>query len=300
MRRHDVLERLHSILQPRGYLEIGVDDGRSLALSRSPSVAIDPVNRMKVPITCDLRFVQATSDDFFADPSALDHLPGRAVDLAFIDGMHLFEYVLRDFINVERVSHPGTVIVLDDMLPRNRTEALRNRRSKAWTGDVYKLLLVLREYRPDLVLTPLDTAPTGVALVLGADRGNRVLSNAYDRIIDTWVTEDPQDVPQELLDRTTAWDPEEVLAAPFWDEVVRLRTSRPWARRAAAARLRHRVHASLGGAATSGTPGGATAAARARTGVDALRSALKPRTRLRRLVRRVRRGRAAGDTARSS
>lgn len=290
MRRHDVLERLHTILQPRGYLEIGVDDGRSLALSSAPSVAIDPVNRMTAPITCDLRFVQVTSDDFFADPSALDHLPGRTIDLAFIDGMHLFEYALRDFINVERASHPGTVIVLDDMLPRNRTEALRNRRSTAWAGDVYKLLLVLRKHRPDLILLPLDTAPTGVVLVLGADPANRVLAKAYEQIIDTWVTEDPQDVPQELLGRTIARQPEEVLDAPWWREVLGARTVGRWRRRTSSQRLVRRVRESLDGPGTGGRPGRARAvAASLRRGAGALRRRLKPRTRVRRLVRRLRR-----------
>ena len=39
------------------------------------------------------------------------------MDLAFVDGMHLAEYALRDVLAVERFTLPTSVIVLDDMLP---------------------------------------------------------------------------------------------------------------------------------------------------------------------------------------
>ncbi len=143
--RHEFLQRVHALLAPRGYLEIGVDDGRSLALSRGPTVAVDPVDRLAVSVQCDLHFVQATSDEFFTHPDPLGHLPGRQVDLAFIDGMHLFEYALRDFMNVERLSHPGTWWCLTTCCratprrPRGRGTAGRGletstRSSRCWRG----------------------------------------------------------------------------------------------------------------------------------------------------------------------
>ena len=42
MNRHEFLRHLHAAARPRNYLEIGVNDGRSLSLSRVPSIAIDP------------------------------------------------------------------------------------------------------------------------------------------------------------------------------------------------------------------------------------------------------------------
>ena len=42
------------------------------------------------------------------------------MDLAFIDGLHLFEFSLRDFMNVEKLAHPGSVVVFDDAAAQHR------------------------------------------------------------------------------------------------------------------------------------------------------------------------------------
>ena len=74
MRRHDFLRELHRRLRPRTYLEIGVNDGKSLALSRAPSIGVDPEFRVTEPIQCDVQLVKATSDDFFERPDPIRHL----------------------------------------------------------------------------------------------------------------------------------------------------------------------------------------------------------------------------------
>lgn len=259
MDRHSFLRQLHSVYKPRNYLEIGVNDGRSLTLSRVPSVAVDPAFRVVTELSCDVHLVRATSDDFFARRDPLLHLrngrnPFRALarkdpmnllgadpklELAFIDGMHLFEFALRDFMNVEKHSRWSSVIVLDDMLPRNVDEAARDRHTDAWTGDVYKVATVLRRYRPDLVVVEVDTQPTGVVLVFGADSQSTVLKREYDSIIKEYVVPDPQDVPEEVLVRKNAVQPEALLGAGFWSDLVRARNlRRP---RSAFAGLRARI-----------------------------------------------------------
>ena len=248
MERHDFLAELHARFRPRNYLEIGVNDGRSLRLSRVPSIAIDPAFRVTVSLRCDLHLVRSTSDAFFERRDPIVHLRsgrnplrnlkrgrapfarylgGTVVDLSFIDGMHLFENALRDFMNVERFSGPASVIVLDDMLPRSVDEAARDRHTGAWTGDVYKLLAVLAHHRPDLVLLPMATEPTGVLVVLGADPANRALREAHDRLVQEWVTPDPQDVPVEVLERRGAVNPEQFLASPILDALVAGRRGGP-------------------------------------------------------------------------
>lgn len=214
-----MLGRLHEILRPRGYLEIGVWVGDSLRLSRTRTVAVDPVNRLtEPPPHADLHLVTATSDDFFAGPDPVGHLP--AVDLAFIDGMHLVEFVLRDLANLERHSHPGTVVLLDDVFPRNVEEAARERTTRDWTGDVFRIQEVLARHRPDLTCVPLDTLPTGTMLVLGLDRADTVLGSRYAEITAETIGPDPQDVPAGIITRSGARDAEQVLNSDFWPWLV--------------------------------------------------------------------------------
>ncbi len=242
MNRHEFLGGLHRVTRPRNYLEIGVNDGKSLALSRVPTIGVDPAFKVTVPIHCDLQLVKATSDAFFARKDPIRHLrSGRnplrnmrrgrplfghwsgstTLDLAFVDGLHVFEYALRDFMNVERFSRWTTVIVFDDMLPRNVDEAARDRHTGDWAGDVYKVIPVLRELRPDLVLIPVDTTPTGVLVVLGADATSTVLREHYDEIVARWVAPDPQVIPTDILERRIAVDPERLLASDLWRTVAR-------------------------------------------------------------------------------
>jgi len=225
MQRHEFLRRLHRRTKPKTYLEIGVNSGASLRLSRARTIAIDPQFKIIHPLRCNLVMAKSTSDDYFAQPDAFAHFRGKPIDLAFIDGMHLFEFALRDFINIERETDWTSVVVFDDMLPRNVQEAARDRETRAWTGDVYKVILTLREYRPDLVLLPVDTAPTGVLLALAPDRTSTVLQDKYDEIEKRFVVPDPQTVPDEILTRECAFDPEEVLAASFWDVIASGRES---------------------------------------------------------------------------
>ena len=221
--RHDVLAGLHRLLAPRTYFEIGVRWGDSLELSRTRSIGVDPVFNIKRPLHCDLLTVQATSDDFFERPVAFDHFEGRPIDLAFIDGMHLADFALRDFVNVERHCTPGSVVVFDDVLPRNHLEAYRVRRTMSWAGDVYKVHDVLRRLRPDLVVVPLNTTPTGTMLVANLDPTSTVLADALPAVIDDLITDDPQTVPDELLLRSVAADAAVVLASDVWPRVVAAR-----------------------------------------------------------------------------
>ena len=220
MSRHELLAGLHERVQPRTYLEIGVNTGASLALSRARSVGVDPAFKVEAPLHCDVQLVRATSDDFFAAEEPLAHLGGVPVDLAFIDGMHLAEFAMRDFINTEPLMAQTGVVVFDDVLPRNGLEAARGRRTQAWAGDVYKAVEVLRRRRPDLVVLLVNTAPTGTAVVLGTDPTSAVLSAAYPDELAYLTSADPQTPPQDYLDRSVAVDPHALLESPVWAELV--------------------------------------------------------------------------------
>lgn len=224
MNRHDFLSAIHASYKPRSYLEIGINDGRGLQRSNTRTIGVDPAYRIVAELDCDLMLARATSDDFFARDNPIARFPEGVIDLAFIDGLHIFEYALRDFMNTERLSAPNSVIILDDMLPRTVAEAARDRHTVEWTGDVFKVAQVLERYRPDLVVIPLDTTPTGLLLVLGADPANTVLKDNYDSILAEYVSEDPQVVPEEILHRKHAADPEQVTASPVWGQLAAART----------------------------------------------------------------------------
>lgn len=196
----EVLEHLHRELAPVHYLEIGVRHGVSLALARGPATGVDPAPSLSRELPPTTRVVPLTSDEFFAG-----HAAGIAPDLCFIDGMHLFEYALRDFMNVERRAAPGALVVFDDIFPNHPVQALRERRTRVWTGDVWRLAEVLRRHRPDLLLLPLDTAPTGLLVVAGLNSANRVLWDNYDALVNE--PDDRVQPPRSVLERWGALDP---------------------------------------------------------------------------------------------
>ena len=149
------------------------------------------------------------------------------VDFAYIDGMHLSEFALRDFKNIEKRMARTGAVALDDMLPRNPLEAARDRRTGPWAGDVYKIHRVLETYRPDLTLVPVNVHPTGTYLVFGLDPDSTVLDEHYDEIEATLLTPDPQDVDQAWLERRSAVDPEALLQLDVWERLIQLRERDP-------------------------------------------------------------------------
>jgi hypothetical protein len=219
----DFLRSLHGALAPRGYLEIGLRHGDSLALAECPALGVDPEFNLHVELGDNVTLLEETSDEFFMRRESLRGLLPKAVDLAFIDGMHLSEFALRDFMGVERLAKWTSVIVFDDILPREIDEAARDRRTRAWTGDVYKILGLLARHRPDLTCLRVDTEPTGLLLVLGLDPASRVLNRRYDPIVEQCVVPDPQRVPADVLQRRGVVAPEDVLASGVWPLLQELR-----------------------------------------------------------------------------
>lgn len=189
----DALRLVHDILVPTNYLEIGCRQGHSLSLARCPSVAVDPDFEIVAQLEAPVRLYRTTSDDFFTDRDPRKLLDGP-VDLAFIDGMHNAEYVLRDFINLERVSKPGSVIIVDDVLPERIDWTTRERQTQAWTGDVYKFIPLLRSERPDLAITVFDIEMKGLAVITELDPGHRELSAALERH-ESWLRSPRSEIP---------------------------------------------------------------------------------------------------------
>jgi hypothetical protein len=195
---YDFMPQFAAKINCQKYFEVGVNLGKSLRLIDAASVGVDPQFGLRADVMGkkpSLHLFQMTSDDFFSQYN-LTALLGGSFDLAFLDGMHQFEYLLRDFIATEAYSHEKSAILLHDCFPINAEMTERERGSKPrvdkelaahWTGDVWKLIPILRTYRPELQLDCLNCPPTGMAVVRGLDASSKVLAENYDRIVKEYM-----------------------------------------------------------------------------------------------------------------
>ena len=158
-----VLGRVHQHVQPATYLEVGVSRGESLKLVGPETLAlgIDPQPRVAFELGPHQQLFAQTSDAFFARPDVSLLLLGRPLEMAFIDGMHHFEYALRDFINIEPLCEPDSLIFIHDCYPIDARSAEREQTTAFWSGDVWRLMVLLKKYRPDLRLHTIGAPPPG-------------------------------------------------------------------------------------------------------------------------------------------
>lgn len=183
------LERLHAALSPETYLEIGVDKGRSLAVASPPTraIAVDPKPAISEQFKAETHFYLETSEEFFAKGRLKSLLGEGALDLAFIDGAHLFEQTLRDFINIETYCNARSVILLHDTVPLDEPTQQRTQTTEFYTGDVWKTVLCLKHYRPDLEIFTISTMPSGLTIILGLDPTSQVLAGHYDEAVKRFI-----------------------------------------------------------------------------------------------------------------
>lgn len=219
----DVLAAIHRKLRPATYLEIGVATGSSIALAGSGTTAIgiDPEPAIDHLLGPNIRIFALKSDEFFRRYDVKAEFGGRPVVMAFIDGMHRFEFALRDFVAIERYCASSSILLLHDCYPLDRRTAERDRITTFWSGDIWRLVLALKKYRPDLEIHTIATPPTGLALIRHLDPGSRILAERIDDIVREFLAVDfsaldadkpgilnlfPNDWPQveALLDQNSA------------------------------------------------------------------------------------------------
>ena len=192
LRYMQMLKRMHVILKPSWYLEIGTFKGRSLSQANCNFVAIDPAFQLNTPIRMaqakSMHMFQTTSDEYFSDGFAKRN--GIQYDLAFLDGLHHFEALLRDFINAEREMSPNGVIAMHDCCPQSVEMTSRNHTGAAWTGDVWKTLLILLRERPDLDISVANAQPTGLVVISQLDPLNQKLGDDYENLVREFESRD--------------------------------------------------------------------------------------------------------------
>jgi hypothetical protein len=180
----EVLKAIHAELRPRTYLEIGVSRGTSIALAgpETRAIGVDPAPELSQPLRPGTVIHTETSDDFFARHD-VRALLGGPVELGFIDGMHRFEFALRDLLNMERLCTAQSTILIHDCYPLERRSAERERCTEFWTGDIWRLVLALKKYRPDLRIHTIAAAPSGLCVVRGLDPASTVLAERCEAIV---------------------------------------------------------------------------------------------------------------------
>jgi len=192
----------HDRLKPSRYIEIGVCKGVSFGLTspETTSIGIDPEPQLDLDALPKKHvIVSDTSDNYFARDDVLEEFHDQTFDMAFLDGMHLFEYALRDFMNLEKYSNLNSVVFVHDVYPMNKETATRERNSDFWSGDVWKLILCLQEYRPDLKLEVLPCPPTGLGVITNLDKHSSILHDKYDEILDKYA-----DLPFSVIEKDRA------------------------------------------------------------------------------------------------
>lgn len=216
-----LLARVHQHVRPATYLEVGVSRGESLKLVKPQTLAlgIDPQPRVAFTLAPNQRIFAQTSDEFFARTDVPALLGGRPLEMAFIDGMHHFEFALRDFINIESLCGPRSLVFIHDCFPIDARSAERDQTTGFWSGDIWRLMVLLKKYRPDLSLHTLGTPPTGLGLITHLDPASTVLRSRLPQLIEAGLALDFSSIAQRR--------PEALNLAPGdWPHVRQLLDSR--------------------------------------------------------------------------
>ena len=197
MHYHEFMASLSQRRMTKRYLEVGVQAGMLMnRIHADIAVGVDPDYVIAANVAANKKrtcLIQSTSDEFFSNPFQMSALSTHP-DLVFLDGYHTFEYLLRDFYNSEAIAHPNSLIVMHDCLPLDDIMVIRDiptwtikmegtRFAHYWTGDVWKIIPILRKFRPDLTLRFIDCAPTGLVCVSKLDPTNRLLIENYPAIV---------------------------------------------------------------------------------------------------------------------
>jgi len=178
------LQFFHRFVEPKTYLEIGVESGTSLAYAKPPTLAVgvDPLLEIQHPMATRHKLFNLTSDEFFSTQDVEAVFEREGIALAFVDGMHTFDQALKDFRNIERHAARHSIVLFHDIFPLNAVTASRERRSVFWAGDTWKAICLLRRHRSDLKVFTIPTYPSGLAVVTHLDPASSLLNERFDML----------------------------------------------------------------------------------------------------------------------
>lgn len=109
------------------YLEIGCDKDQIFSnINVKNKIGVDPARGGTL---------RMTSDEFFKTNT-------KKFDVIFVDGLHYYDQVKRDVENSLSVLKDNGIIIIHDMLPKNKSHAevpIPTPFRKPWLGDVWRL-----------------------------------------------------------------------------------------------------------------------------------------------------------------
>jgi len=153
------IEFIKSIIAKKNYqnyLEIGCHNNEVFDKIEVDKVGVDPISGGTV---------RATSDQFFLQNKKL-------FDCIFIDGLHIYEQVIRDIKNSLNFLNDDGVIILHDCLPKSISHQRVPRTRYNWNGDVWKAMVEVRTWDNCDAFTVL--ADQGLGVIKKKDNSNKI------------------------------------------------------------------------------------------------------------------------------
>ena len=142
------------------YLEIGCNLDSVFNKIDIDKVGVDPVSGGNF---------RGTSDDFFLKNS-------DKFDCIFIDGLHVYDQVIKDILNSIKNLNENGVIILHDCLPTSIGHQRVPRTRYNWNGDVWKAVVEARTWKDFDTFTIL--ADQGLSII--KKRNNSDVLNIKD------------------------------------------------------------------------------------------------------------------------
>jgi hypothetical protein len=185
----ELIERLLRWRTPKVYLEIGIRQGRTLALAKPPTLAIGVEKKP------DIRYrFEAPTRIYEVDPleflgsDRIAKLAGRnRFDIAMIRSPRSFEEAYDTFVALEAISGKDSILMLHGTLAPDPVAGARERNSNFWVGDLWKLVPCLLEKRPELGIFTVPVFPVGITIVAGLKKRNTRLARNRDANIAEFI-----------------------------------------------------------------------------------------------------------------
>ena len=128
------------------YLEIGCNQDEVFKKIDIDKIGVDPLNGGNF---------RGTSDDFFIKNS-------DKFDCIFIDGLHIYDQVIKDILNSIKVLNENGIIILHDCLPSSIGHQRVPRTRYNWNGDVWKAIVEARTWNDFDTFTILADQGLGI------------------------------------------------------------------------------------------------------------------------------------------